>query len=132
MEQRKVQRLLDRLSISASALCLLHCLATPLLLVALPVLSATFMADETFHLWMVTIVLPLSLAALFIGCRRHRDGLVITLGLIGLLGLILAALLGHDVLGETGEKVATVVSGLLLAAGHWRNYRLCRLSDCDV
>ncbi len=49
IKQEKVQTLLDRAAISASMLCMIHCLATPVLLIALPVLSSTFMADEEFH-----------------------------------------------------------------------------------
>jgi hypothetical protein len=48
--QGKAQGLLDRVAISGSALCVLHCLASPLLLVAVPVFSSTFLADQHFHI----------------------------------------------------------------------------------
>lgn len=130
MNQTHVQKWLDRMAISVSALCMLHCLATPILLVAVPILSSTLMADEEFHLFMVIFVLPISLIALFIGCRRHKDRAVLLLGGLGLLSLVLVAYLGHDLLGEQGEKVATVASGVILAIGHLRNYRLCRHGQC--
>jgi hypothetical protein len=109
---------------------MLHCLATPVLLIAVPMLSSTYVADESFHRFMVVFVLPVSLAALFIGCRKHRDRLVGLLGFLGLLSLVLLAFFGHDSLGEVGEKVATVISGAILALGHVRNYRLCHRDGC--
>lgn len=132
IEQAKVQTLLDRAAISASMLCMVHCLATPVLLIALPVLSSTFMADEEFHRFILMFLLPVSVVALFIGCRRHKDRGVLLLGGLGLVSLILAAWLGHDLLGESGEKVATVISGVILALGHLRNYRLCRHDRCEA
>lgn len=131
MEHVKVQRLLDQLAISASALCLMHCLITPFLLVAVPVLSSTFLAGEAFHRFMVIFVLPLSGIALYIGCRDHKDSAVIALGGLGLIALVTIAFFGHDLLGETGEKIATVISAIVLSMGHLRNYRLCREKACD-
>jgi hypothetical protein len=132
MDQAKAQRLLDRMAISAAALCMLHCLATPLLLIAVPIVPAGFMADREFHGILVMLALPVSLVALFMGCHRHGDRGVLVLGGIGLASLGLIAFLGHDVLGESGERVATVVSGAVLAAGHLRNYKLCRRDGCDA
>jgi hypothetical protein len=39
-------------------ICGIHCLVTPLLLVALPILATTFWVDQNFHLWMLLLVLP--------------------------------------------------------------------------
>lgn len=132
MEKVKIQKFLDRAAISASTLCILHCLVTPLLLVAVPVISSTFVADELFHKFLVTFVLPVSFIALFLGCRRHRDHLVLVLGSFGLVSIVSVAFLGHELLGEFGEKVATIISGAILVAGHIRNYYLCRHNECDL
>ena len=131
MHMLKIQNLLDGLAISASLLCILHCLLMPFLLILVPIISSTFVADEEFHFVLVVLVLPLSIIALFLGCTRHKDHVVIILGALGLSSLVLVALFGHDLLGEIGEKVATVISGSILAAGHVRNFKLCRDKDCN-
>jgi cell division protein FtsW (lipid II flippase) len=131
MEKVQIQKNLDRFAISVSVLCILHCLLTPMLLIAIPVMSSTILAEELFHKLLVFLVLPVSLFALFIGCRRHRDRKVLLLGSIGLFFLVAVALFGHELLGESGEKTATVISGLILAVGHFRNYSLCRNEQCD-
>lgn len=132
MEKVQIQKYMDGVAVSASTLCVLHCLVTPLLLVAVPVISSTFVADELFHKTLVAFVLPVSLIALFLGCRRHRDRIVLVLGSLGLVALVSVALVGHELLGEFGEKVATAISGVILVIGHVRNYYLCRHNDCDV
>jgi len=132
MEKVQIQKTLDRVAISVSVLCMLHCLLTPLLLIAIPVMSSTILAQELFHKLLVTLVLPVSVFALFIGCRRHRDRKVLILGSLGLFFLVMVALFGHELLGEAGEKIATVISGLILAIGHFRNYSLCRNDKCDI
>ncbi|MEM6391622.1 MAG: MerC domain-containing protein [Planctomycetota bacterium] len=78
---------LDTLAISASVVCGVHCLVTPVLLVALPVLATTFWVDAHFHLWMLGLVLPTSAVAVFLGCRKHKDKLVLGLCLAGLVVL---------------------------------------------
>ncbi len=132
MNKTKVQDLLDHAAISASVLCMVHCLATPFLLIMVPILSSTFLADEAFHRTLVLFVLPTSLIALFIGCGRHKDRNVMYVGFVGLFSLVFIAYFGHDLFGETGEKAATVVCGAILAYAHLRNYRLCRRASCDA
>ena len=121
---------LDRLAISTSALCALHCLALPLLLVVLPAVSTTIFGQESFHVLLLWLVIPLSVVALSMGCRRHKDRAVLLFGFVGLAALIAAASLGHDLLGETGETVLTLVGAGAIAFGHLRNYALCRQVQC--
>lgn len=132
MSTARTQRVLDRFAIGASLLCLAHCLATPLLVVLAPVLASTVLAGEVFHLALLSWVLPTSVVALWFGCRRHEDRSVLLMGGAGLVVLIVAALWGTALAGETGEKVATVAGSLAIVAGHWRNFRLCRRGSCEA
>ena len=74
------------------------------------------------------VVLPTSVIALGLGCRAHRDR--IGYGIFGLSMIVLAAVLGHDLLAETGERVVTISGSAFLIAGHFRNQRLCRQDQC--
>jgi hypothetical protein len=124
--------LLDRAAIGLSMLCLVHCLALPVLLVLIPPLAALPFAGESFHLILVFMVLPTSIVALFLGCRRHRDWSVLALGSCGVGVLLVAALLGPGLLGEGGEKLVTVIGSILVAVSHVLNFRLCRSHECAV
>jgi hypothetical protein len=71
-------------------ICGIHCLVTPVLLVALPVLATTFWVDANFHLWMLLFVIPTTTFAVFSGCRRHKDKWVIGTAALGLSLLAIA------------------------------------------
>ena len=129
---RALQILSDKTAIGLSFLCTLHCLALPLLLVVLPSLAAMPFADEVFHLWMLALVIPISIFALTSGYRRHQSRDLLILGGAGLLIMILAAVFGHDIVGEAGEKWGTVIGAVMLAWGHFKNYRLCQhMDNCE-
>jgi hypothetical protein len=120
----------DWLGIAASAACAMHCILIPTLLVAGTVLPASFLTDESFHEAMLWLILPAAIVAFGIGCWRHRDRRVLTLGMIGLTGMVLAVAVLHDLVGETGERIATLLAAAALITAHVRNYRLCRSSGC--
>ena len=121
---------MDKAAIGLSLVCTVHCLILPALLVVLPTLGGTALGDERFHQWLLFAVLRISVFALSIGCHRHRNGGVLVLGLLGLAALVFSVVLGHDVLGEIGEKVTSVLGASLIALSHWRNHRLCQRLDC--
>ena len=122
----KLQSLADKTAISLSVVCTLQCLALPLIILLVPSIAALSLDDEAFHLWMLYAVIPISTFALFLGCKKHRRLPVLLVGALGLTVLGLAALLGHEVLGEFFEKALTLAGAMLIALGHFWNYRLCQ------
>ena len=126
-----VSYVFDKVAIGLSLFCAVHCLMLPVALVMLPALTSTTFGDEQFHQWMLVAVLPTSLLALTLGCRQHRRMDIMVIGLTGLAIMISAALFGHDLLGETGEKITTLLGASLIALSHVRNQSLCRRHDCD-
>jgi len=147
---------LDHLAIGMAAVCAVHCLLTPILIIALPIIATSFFVHEDFHLWMLLLVLPTTSFAVFMGCRKHKDRWVATLSALGL--MILLSALVHErvhnaahteaqIHAESCQSCARDISkepipmhagawintfgGLLLASGHIRNFRLCRKSRCQ-
>ena len=123
--------LLDRASIGLSILCVLHCFAAPIFLAFAPSLLALGVADEKFHLILIFLILPASLTALTLGCRRHGDMSILYWGCAGLIVLLSTLVLGHDLLGDAGEKIMTVFGSGLVVVGHVLNFRSCRISACE-
>jgi peptidoglycan/LPS O-acetylase OafA/YrhL len=80
---------------------------------------------------MVVAVIPISLFALQMGCKKHKKFSVAILGIIGLTMLLLAVLFGESHLGEIGEKTLTSLGAIMIAISHVKNFRLCRtLENC--
>jgi hypothetical protein len=123
--------ILDKFAITASGFCTIHCLFLPVFLAVFSAMGATLFGQDAFHVYLLGLVLPLSIVALLMGCRKHRSRMVALLGFAGLTVLVIAASLGHDGLGETGERAATLAGSTLIALGHLRNFSLCRRMDCE-
>ena len=121
---------LDKTAIGLSLVCTIHCLLTPLAIALLPALGATFLDDERFHYAVLFFVIPTSLYALSLGCRRHGRLGILAIGILGLLVLSSILIIGEETLGETGEKITTVVGAVIVASAHIRNYRLCQKNAC--
>ena len=146
---------LDHLAIGMAAVCAIHCLLTPILIMALPIIATSFFVHQDFHLWMIFLVLPTTVFAVFTGCRNHKDRVVLTLSAIGLSVLLFALIqervhyasegdaavssvdceiCSRDLSAEPIPMQASVwlnaIGGFFLASAHIRNFRLCRKSSC--
>ncbi|MES1940040.1 hypothetical protein T5B8_07343 [Salinisphaera sp. T5B8] len=118
----------DKVAVILSGICLVHCLAFPLLIALFPVFGFSFVSHATFHQLILLVVVPTTTFALGMGYWRHRHIALPTLGLAGILLLVLAAFGAHALGAEIIERGVTVAGGLLLAAAHIQNYRLTRNS----
>ncbi len=111
---------IERAAISASALCLVHCLALPLVLAALPALSNVLALPESIHVWILLFAVPSSLLALFSGRARHGASYPIAIGVVGLSALAIGIMpFAHQI-----ETYVTVTGSLALAGAHIQNWRL--------
>ncbi len=116
-------RYFDRIAVALSAICIVHCLAVPIILAILPIAAVTFGPDAHFHWLMLWVVVPTSAIGLSLGYRVHRHIEYSALGVLGLVVLAAAAVWGHaswTVLAETGVSVA---GSIVLATAHLGNYR---------
>lgn len=114
---------LDGIAVAMSALCLVHCLLLPLLLILVPALTAFLAIPESFHRIALLFAIPTSIVALAAGFRRHRSPLPIVIVVPGLTLLAFGAL-GVEVPWQ--ETLLTVAGALLLSLGHALNWRSLR------
>ena len=119
----------DKMAISLSLACAIHCLVLPVVIVLLPSIAAWNIADEAVHLWILAAVIPTSIYALTLGCRKHKRYRLFALGIVGLSFLIAAVTVVEHMMGETGEKVFTSIGSAIIAFGHYWNFRLCQQRD---
>ena len=110
---------LDRAALGASVACLVHCLALPLVLAALPALAAVVTIPESVHLWVLLFAIPTSGYALIAGRARHGMFWPLLLGTAGLMLLAIGALASSG----SRETMVTVLGSLALAAAHLGNWR---------
>jgi MFS family permease len=111
----------DKFAIGLSLMCTVHCFATPVILALLPSFAVLQINGEQFHLWVLAAVLPTSLLALSLGCKKHKRTRYMACGVVGLACLIIAVLLGQ----EEAEKALTLIGSAFIALAHWFNYQQC-------
>lgn len=122
----KMSSVLDTVAVGLSGLCLVHCLALPLLIALLPLVGATLIDHESFHQIILIAVVPTTAIALGSGYIRHRRAAIAALGAVGIGALAFAAFALHALHAHAMETWITVAGGLILAVAHIRNFRHCR------
>jgi len=118
----------DKIAISFSVVCALHCLLLPIAVIFLPSISATFLGTEDFHKTLLYFVIPSSIIALSLGCKMHGKYEVYSYGFFGIGALLFASFFGHNYLGEVGEIFLTLIGAGIVSLGHYKNQKLC--ADC--
>ena len=118
---------LDKIAVYLSVLCAVQCLLLPVSALLLPTLSLIPLADEWFHSLLLFFVIPTSVLAMALGCKKHKSYNIIFYGFFGVIILIISAIWGHDLFGESGEIVSTLVGTSILSYGHIQNQKLCKL-----
>ncbi len=111
---------LDRWGIVISSICLVHCLALPVLIALLPAVAPLLPPDNWVHPVLIGMALPVTGWALVRGYRLHREWRAVALGVVGL------GLIGGGVLLDAVPLAAaglTVIGGLFVAAAHLLNWR---------
>ena len=127
----KTQILSDKFAMTLSMVCLVHCLFAPSLIILTYSFMAMSVDSELVHKLILLITVPVSLFALSLGYKNHSTMNFIVLGIIGLLTLVLAVILGEGVLGENGELFLTMLGSTLVIISHYKNYQICKKANCD-
>ena len=102
----------------------------PVLLGVFPALGVSIFGNEKFHEMLLWAVVPMTAISLFIGCKKHKSFSIAALGILGLIVLITTAILGHDGLSESTERILTLCGASIIAIAHIRNFRQCRDVMC--
>lgn len=170
---KRIRFNMDAIGVCASSLCMIHCLAVPLILGSLPlwrsaatggdseerpgpqaspmvccedraccppseiVSEATIVASDTaaccstptdfwIHVGLFATVAPLGAVSWGAGFHQHRRSGVLCLGIVGVLLLAVALMVGTQLLGGRGEQVLTVFGSICMMSAHLWNRRQCQ------
>lgn len=113
----------DYSGISASVLCITHCIATPMLAGIAPVLAAT---ERQTHLGLTAALFLVGVLAFLPGRRWHGRSRPALTALSGFAMLVGAMLLPEGSSSEFLELGLTVAGGALLITAHLTNVYYCR------
>jgi hypothetical protein len=114
-------RVLDASAIGLSGLCLVHCLAFPVVVALLPTLGA-LTRGEGVHWVFLALAVPVSIVAVALAFRRGRTPLWLVGAALAGLGLLFLGVL--QVFGSASETPLTTAGALMLATAHIVNWRV--------
>jgi hypothetical protein len=120
--------LADRLGILASALCIIHCAVTPILLSASAAFAQFLPGEEHTHRSLAVIVAALGAIAIGRGLRAHRRVRVASLMAAGLFCIFTGAFYGDRLASHGVEVAVTFVGSMFMICAHRLNHTFCR--DC--
>lgn len=113
---------LDLYAVGLSTLCVLHCVALPVLVALMPVIGQAA-ENELVHRVLAVAAVPVSLRVIWKTRPLNRNRLFVGAALLGLALLLLPAFVEAV---SAYEEPITVAGGVLLACAHiWHWFRRC-------
>lgn len=109
----------DYMGALASFLCLMHCLAGPVLIAfGVSVAGLSVIGNERVHLFLVIPIVLFAAWSLPASFSKHRQPVPVMIALIGIVLLLLGLMI------ESYELPLTVAASLLLMSAHLYNRKL--------
>jgi hypothetical protein len=115
----------DAVGIGLSALCMIHCLAFPVVIAFAPAALKALPGDDATHR---TLAVGIGLAgslAFRSGYKVHGKRWILALFLLGMALVSAAAMIGEPALPALGEAAITICGSVLLVTAHWCNRSFC-------
>ncbi|MGI9375430.1 MAG: MerC domain-containing protein [Tsuneonella suprasediminis] len=126
-----VSERIDRVGVTLSALCAVHCLASIVLVSALGI-GGEFLLAPAIHEVGLALAMVIAAVAIGAGALRHRRAAPFVTAMTGLSFMGAALAVGHGF----EEAVLTIIGVALVSVGHILNLRRCGCSlsgghDCS-
>ena len=121
----------DKLAISLSLVCVIHCLFAPSFVILSSGYYAATLDNEFVHNLILFFAIPISLFALALGYKNHGAPQYFFIGMTGLIILVMAVILGEPLYGETGEILFTILGSVFVVFAHYKNHQICKEINCS-
>ena len=120
---------LEGICLGLSGICILHCIAIPLIAFTFPTSGGLLIASENvFHWILLCLAIPISGFAFWYSSQRHQATGTLILGSIGLLIMFVGAshLFGHE------YEIALTVTGVIaVSIAHMKNLRRAHVRNSE-
>ncbi len=118
---------MDIAGVGLSVACAIHCLATPVVLSAVPLLGFEFLGHEGFESVMIAGIAALAGFTFFNGVRMHGRKAHFLFGAFGLAVFLFI----RPSVSESLEPYATLLGGTAFVMGHLLNWKWSKpCEDC--
>ena len=116
----------DRVGVWASAMCFVHCLATPVVLSLSAVYAHFLRSEEHTHRVLAVCITILGAVALALGYRRHNKKSIVALMMLGLAFIFAGAFYGDRLPSHWHEVAITMAGSCCMIAAHRLSHTFCQ------
>lgn len=114
----------DLWGVVISGLCVIHCIAIPLVLLIFPAFGLKiFPREDITHAVLLSFILGVAGLAFVTGYRVHGQSRPVVWLVAGLVVVIYATFFAHDQLGHNWEPVIAILGSLCLIRAHYLNHK---------
>lgn len=111
---------LDGIGMALSGICLLHCIAVPVIAFTVPAASGLILDKESlFHWILLWLAIPISGVAFWYAWHRHQATGTLILGALGLFVMFVGV---SHIFGHENEIGITVAGAIAVAIAHLSNF----------
>jgi len=111
---------LDQCGTFLSFTCGIHCLAMPILLIALPLIGLEVLLDHTIETYFIVATIILAALTLWSGFKRHRQHVAFILFAVAVSFLLTGEFFDHEF-----HRPFVGFGAFGIASAHYLNRRLC-------
>lgn len=110
-----------------SGLCVIHCLAVPIILLIFPAISREILPQEDItHAVLLAFILGVAGVAFISGYRVHGQWRPVFWLVAGLILIVFATFIVHGFFGHVWEPVFAIAGSLCLIRAHYLNHQCKR------
>ena len=120
----------DFAGVAISTICILHCIAVPLVLVLFPAIGSALVPhhDQT-HAFLLIFIVGVAGFAFFTGYKVHGQKKPIIWMSVGVIIVTYATIFAHDHIGHKWEPIVAILGSLALMRAHILNHK-CK--ECEA
>lgn len=112
-----------------SGLCVIHCIAVPVVLLLMPALSDSFIPREDItHAVLLGFILGIAGISFVSGYKVHGKWQPVAWMVVGVILVLVATFFAHDYLGHYWEPFIAIAGSLALIRAHYLNHH-CKKCD---
>lgn len=111
---------LDRIGMTASTFCAIHCAVIPFAISVLPLWGLSFLAEEWMEIGMILLSLFIGIWSFGLSWLKHRRIAALLIFVCGFSLILLAHMFEH---GSTAHLLLPL-GGLTIASAHYVNWKL--------
>ena len=113
----------DLWGVVISGICVVHCLAVPVVLLLFPTVGISlFPQEDITHVVLLGFILGVAGVAFITGYPVHGQWPPVLWLMLGLVFIFFATFLAHDLIGHNWEPVFAILGSLALIRAHYLNH----------